>query len=476
MSNRAPDNPLPHPPLREQSGLLRRIFADPTPVLDELAGRFGPMYGLGFGPVRMAVVGDPVALIELFAAPTDAFRWNHKFNVLGFVVGPGSMIVSDGEEHKRRRSSVQAAFSRRRLNGWIPMMLERADRAIDEVVEHVGPSSKEVDLYPVGRSVVLGIAIRSLFGERLAARTEEIGALFERPQAYLESPAIRQLPHRIPGTRRAKVRADRRALDAILDKEIAHHRRHPSDDPRDVLAALVADGDLSDGEMRDQVVSLMGAGFDTTAASFAWMLWCVTTTPGLWERLGSEADAVLEPVGADAQADDTALAALDLASRCMRETLRLHPAGVVSPREAATDVTIGGYDIPKGTLVLWSAHLAGRDATAWPDPFTFDPDRFVDPPPESKALADIAWVPFGRGHRNCIGFALAQMELTLILARFAQRLDVSPSRNRVPSPVGMVVNRPSGGAPMHVSARRQDRQALEYAAEAVNELPLRHRR
>jgi cytochrome P450 len=447
---------LPHPPLREQPALLRRIFADPIPVLDELADRLGPVYGLGFGPVRMAVVGDPVALRELFATPTDAFRWNHKFNVLGFVVGPGSMIVSDGDDHKRRRSSVQSAFSRRRLTGWVPMILERTDQVIDGVVGQLRGSTANIDLYPVGRSLVLGIAIRSLFGERLSARTDEIGALFERPQAYLESPAIRQLPHRIPGTRRAKVRADRRALDAILDDEIAQLRRRPSDDPLDVLAALVAAGELSDSEIRDQVVSLMGAGFDTTAASFAWMLWCCTSTPGLWPRLRSEADEALGKLTEDQPADEHTLAALDLATRCMRETLRLHPAGVVSPREAATDLTIGGFDIPEGTLVLWSAHLAGRDPSAWPDPARFDPDRFVDPPPESKALADIAWVPFGRGYRNCIGFALAQMELTLVLARFAQRLDVSPSTDRVPAPAGMVVNRPTGGAPMHVTARRDD--------------------
>ena len=134
----------------------------------------------------------------------------------------------------------------------------------------------------------------------------------------------------------------------------------------------------------------------------------------------------------------------------MREAVRLHPAGVLSPREAATDVTVGGYAIPNGTLILWSAHLAGRNATAWADPLTFDPDRFIDVDDERRALADMAWVPFGRGARNCIGFALAQMELTLIVSRLAQRLDLAPVSDEVPDPVGMVVNRPTGGAPMHV--------------------------
>ncbi len=442
---------LPRPPLRHQPRLLRRLLADPQPVLDELRATYGPIVGLGAGPLRMVVVGDPGALRELFAMSTDSFRWGHKFNVLGFVVGDESMIVSDGPEWKRRRSSVQAAFSRRRLNGWIPTIVERTDAHVDALVERVGDGSAVVDLYQVGRGLVLEIVVRTLFGEQLAARATEIGELFRRPQDYLESPALRQLPHPLPHTRRARVRADRAALDAIVDAEIARCRAEPAGDPRDVLETLVLDGTLTDAEIRDQVVTLMGAGYDTTSATLAWMLWCAALAgPELWERLRGEADTVLVGGGFD----ETHLARLDLANRVMRETTRLHPAGVIAPREAASDVTIGGYHIPKGTLILWSAHLAGRDARAWTDPVHFDPDRFVDPPADQRALADLAWVPFGRGARNCIGFALAQMELALIIARLAQRLDIEPLSGNKPRPVGMVVNRPAGGAPMHVTARR----------------------
>lgn len=447
---------LPHPPPHRQPALLRRIFADPQPVLDELAGRYGPMYQLGAGPVRIAVVGDPAALRELFAMPTDHFRWGHKFNVIGFVVGPTSIIVSDGEEHRRRRATVQTGFARRRLNEWIPMITERTDAAIDRLIADPGPEPRQVDMYRIGRALVLEIAIRSLFGERLAARAQEIGDLFQRPQDYLESPALRQLPHPVPWTRRARVRADRRALDAIIDSEIAHLRAHPSDDPLDVLATLVAHGELTEAEIRDQVVTLMGAGYDTTSASLAWMLWRTTLTDGLWQRLRAEADQVFGPVGESRSHGPETLARLDLAERTMRETTRLHPAGVISPREAAVDLTVGGYRIPKGTLILWSAHLAGRDDRAWTDPLRFDPDRFVNADPHHKELADIAWVPFGRGARNCIGFALAQMELTLIIARMAQRLDLAPTSNVFPHPVGMVVNRPAGGVPIWVSPRRLD--------------------
>ncbi len=277
--------------------------------------------------------------------------------------------------------------------------------------------------------------------------------MFQRPQDYLESPAIKQLPDPLPGTKRSEVRADRRAIDAIIDAEIAHLRAQPSDDPLDVLASLVADASLSNGEIRDQVATLMGAGYDTTSASLAWMLWCVSLTPGLWTRLRDEADQVLGPPGERSGHDEHTLARLDLANRTMREALRLHPAGVVAPREAAVDVIVDGHRIPKGTLILWSAHLAGRDPKAWPDPLRFDPDRFVDAPAETRALADIAWVHFGHGPRNCVGFALAQMELTLITSRLVQRLDITALAHELPRPVGMVVNRPTGGAPMRVSTR-----------------------
>lgn len=443
--------PLPAPPARAQVRYLRTILKDPQPVLDELRERYGPVCGLGAGPMRMAIVGEAAALHDLFSTSTDSFRWGHKFNVLGFVVGPGSMIVSDGADHKRRRASVQAAFSRKRLNGWIPTIVDRTDVAVDRLLG-AAPNGP-VNLYDVGRSLVLDIVVRSLFGERLAARTREIGELFQRPQDYLEAPAIRQLPHRVPFTARARVRADRKALDAIIDAEIADRRTHPGDDASDVIAALVADGGLTDAEIRDQVVTLVGAGYDTTAASLAWILWRAALTPGLWDRLAAEAAEVLGPAGSGESIDHAHLARLDLADRTMRETLRLHPAGAVSPREAVVDVIVGGYRIPKGTLILWSAHLAGRDAAAWPDPLRFDPDRFIALGDDRRAVADAGWVPFGRGARNCIGFALAQMELTLIIARLAQRLEVTPVSSTLPRPVGMVVNRPAGGAPMHVRAR-----------------------
>ena len=199
--------------------------------------------------------------------------------------------------------------------------------------------------------------------------------------------------------------------------------------------------------------TLVGAGFDTTAASLAWMLWCCGLAPDIWEALRAESDAVLGAPDQQRVFDHTTLNRLEVAGRVVKETLRLHPAGVISPREAARDLDIAGSTITKGTLILWSAHLAGRDPDTWDDPLRFRPDRFIDMTDDQRAAADAAWVPFGGGRRNCVGFALAQMELTLLISRLAQRLDITPPTTGKPEPVGMVVNRPKGGAPFTVSRR-----------------------
>ena len=166
--------PLPGPRGVAQIGFMRRILRDPQPVLDDLCAEFGPLCGLGAGPLRLAIIGAPSMLDELFAMPNDSFRWGHKFNVLGFVVGPGSMIVSDGPDHKRRRSSVQTAFAIRRLQAWVPTIVERTDAGVDRLGVELAGRTETVNLYPVGRHIVLEIVVRALFGERLAEKLNQL--------------------------------------------------------------------------------------------------------------------------------------------------------------------------------------------------------------------------------------------------------------------------------------------------------------
>ncbi len=449
---------IPGPRGRANLRSFRHLFTDPASSLDELNATHGSICSLGCPGVRIVVVGDPALAQEMFSMKADAFRWSHKFNVIGvrFVVGKHSMIVSDGADHRRRRGAVQRAFTRPRLNSWIPMILERTDATIDQVVEQLAdqPAERPIDLYPVGRDLILGVTLHAFFGERLARRVDEFSELFQRAQAFIEAPGINQLPHPVPFTSRSRVRADRRKIDRIIDEETAKRRADPSGDPFDILDVIANDGTLTDAEIRDQVDTLIGAGYDTTASTFAWLVWCAALEPGVWSQLRAEADRIMGLDGsAHQRLDETTFQQLEYAHRVVHESLRLHPAGLIGARVAARDIRLGDHVIKKGTLIVWSPYLAGRDPGTWTDPLTFDPDRYLSLTDEQKAAADRAWIPFGRGPHMCLGYALAQMELVVMIARFAQRLDLTPTADVIPDPTGIVVNRPIGGAPFTIRPR-----------------------
>ena len=200
---------LPRPARAERIRLTRQLFDEPAVALDRIHADHGPGCQLGVGPMRIAALNSPALMQAMFASPVESFRWAHKYNVIGvrFVVGRTSMIVSDGDDHARRRSAVQTAFARRRLNGWIPMILDRTDAAVDRLVSELADDGAAVDLYPQGRRLILGITLHAFFGPRTAERVDEIGDLLARPQRFIEAPGIKQLPHPIPFTFRAKVRA-----------------------------------------------------------------------------------------------------------------------------------------------------------------------------------------------------------------------------------------------------------------------------
>lgn len=440
----------PGPTGRENLRILRQLFDEPAPALRELADTFGPVCALGFGPVRIAVIGDATTLRAMMSTNAAAFRWRHRYNKLGlgFVVGRQSLIVSDGEAHRRRRHAVQGAFSPPRLREWTPMVRECTDDIIAEVARTL-PTTGVLEWTPLVRRLILEITVNAFFGRSFAGSAEEIGALMRRPQGLLEASAIRQVPHPFPFTLRSGVRRDRRDLDRMIDVEIDRLRTTEVEDHDDLLGVLVRSGSLSDAEIRDQVVTLLGAGFDTTSAALTWMLLQVGTDPAVAAKIRSEADQRF-----DQAAERGDMSELPYAGRVVRESLRLHPPALLGIRMTATDQRIGQFAVRGGTLVVWSPYLAGRDERSWPDAARFNPDRFLDPTEEQRQLSERAWVPFGRGPHMCIGFALAQMELTMALSRLIQRLDIETLAREMPRPVGTVVNRPEGGAVTRVRLRR----------------------
>ncbi len=408
----------------------RGILDAPVPTVQALAERYGRSFAVHAGPVQIGIVGDRLLVKELLAGPQERFRWGPMFRIpLGVFVGPSSILVSDGEDHARRRRLVQPAFALRRLQSWRTAILAEIDEMIDAL-----PTDQPVDLAPRIQATIRRIVVRILFGEELDA--DDIGERLAPAGAYVNRPMARQLPHPFPLGARERARESRRAFDEVLDAEIARRDREPRRERDDVLDVLLATPELGREELRDQVVSLIGAGYDTTTAAASWMVLRAAPDAEVWTRLGREAAAV-------APDDERPYAAA-----VVHETLRIHPAGAYAPRLVARSFDLGPYRVRRGTVVAWSPLLVGRDPQTWPEPMRFDPTRHLD-----GDEPEYAWVPFGAGSRSCLGFGLARMNLTLLASRLAERADLRPASAEVPSAVGVVTAHPEGGVPVTVTAR-----------------------
>jgi cytochrome P450 len=407
---------------------------EPVTAIESLAETYGRTFALYLGPTRLVLVGDRELVKVVLTGPQERYRWGPVFKLpLGVFVGPTSMLVSDGDDHARRRALVQPAFALRRLQAWRALIVAELDRMIDAL-----PVGEELDLAPRIQATVRRIVVRVLFGEELAEGADDIGERLAPAGAYINRPMMKQLPHPFPFGAREAARASRRAFDARLDEEIARRRAAPvTDDRVDVLDALLAGEGLTDQELKDQVVSLIGAGYDTTTATASWLVLRAAPDGDVWERLRAEADT--------ASPDD----ARPWAEATVHESLRIHPAGAYSPRLVAEAFDLGPYAVKPRSVIAWSPLLTGRDPSSWPDPMRFDPTRHLD-----HDEPEYAWVPFGAGTRSCLGFGLARTNLTMLASRLAQRVDLKPVTDALPQPVGMITSHPDGGVPVTVTARR----------------------
>jgi cytochrome P450 len=346
-------------------------------------------------------------------------------------------VLSDGDEHKRRRRLVQPAFGTRRIDAAVPIIVEEIDAAIDGL-----PLGGQVDLYAVYRAAVRRIVVRVLFGDGLAGQADALGDALEPAIHFVDRPP--QLQARgMPGRRKA--RHARRRADAIVDAEMAR-RRASGDLGTDVLGVLLAT-ELTDEERRDQVVSLIAAGYDTTSAAVAWTVLELLRTPGVWDTARAEVDERLD--GRPPEAED--LRAMPYTGAVVNEALRLWPPGVLSGRRASSAFDFMGHAIGEGSIVLFSPYVTQRLPELWGDDADqFRPERWLEREPEP-----FSFIPFGGAYRKCIGFALALTEVQVTVVRLLQRTDLRLADPTAPvRGTGLSAMRPDGGVVVDLERRR----------------------
>ena len=437
---------LPGPrSLRAQLGLARAMQRDPRGALLELARTYGPVAQIGFGKYRYVLVFGVEANEYVLQTNPSNFTWREAFWPLVVIDGETALVVSDGDDHKRRKAVVLPAFHRRRIASYFDVMVDETSRTVDG-----WRAGETIDAYASLRMAVRRIVLRCLFGDAFGNREQRFIDLLEVPREYANRTPLQRFDNELlfPPYRRA-MRA-RRAMDAMVFDEIGR-RRAAGTPGEDVLGWLIEaqDGEgpgLSDQEVRDQVISLIAAAYDTTSSALGWIAMRLADDEGL--RSSVRAEVAAATGGGPLTVEH--LPSLKLTAGVVNEVMRIQPPAIVSVRHIVAPFELHGHTVPGGRLLMYSSYVTQMDPDHFPDPTEFRPTRWVEGHPDHRPHHPYAYVPFGGGGRRCLGFAFALQEMTLMTALMAQK-DFAPAYVAAPRPTGIASMAPGGGVPVRIT-------------------------
>jgi cytochrome P450 len=400
--------PLPPGPRAPALVQIGRWIVHPLRLLDECQRRYGNVFTLqapGTGN-SFVIVGDPDLIKQVLTGDSDTLLAGAgNATILEPMLGKHSLLTLDGPEHLRQRRLLLPAFHGERMQEWANVMREITEQSLA-----TWPLHQPFSLHPMMQSITLDVILRTVFGVDNASRHQE---LRERLVELLEIGANPWLvfggalgldPFKIPWLRVTRLKS---AIDTALYRVIAERRRQP-EGGTDVLSMMLAARDeqgqpMTDVELRDELVTLLLAGHETTATSLAWIFDQLLAHPAVFMRLRDELAAGRE----------------EYADAVIRETLRVRPIIPLVGRITAKPYRLGQWDLPVGTPIAPSIYLAGRTREAYPEPGRFKPERWLGVKPDPYT-----WLPFGGGIRRCIGMAFAQLEMRIVLQVVVPRVDL----------------------------------------------------
>jgi cytochrome P450 len=388
-------------------------FARPDRFLTHCNARYGDLFAIDLAYVgRWVMLVDPDDIREVFSGEQSRFHAGRANRVLEPVVGAQSMLVLDGSPHLARRKLLASALAPR-INGYEPRIRELAEREIS-----TWPSGSPLPLLPKLRAIALEVILEVVLGASAGPRAADLRLSLRELLDWVTSTralaALLALGPRVTLARTPLAGLLERFETAIAE-QIAQARSDPRLAERDDLLATLAlaryeDGEpLSAGDLRDQLITVLVAGHESTATSLAWALESLVRAPAALERARMELD-VGEHVYLDA---------------VCKETLRLRPPLPIAGRLVREPLQLSRCAVPAGTWVAPCIYLVHRRAEIYPEPDRFQPERFLgrQPPPHT-------WIPFGGGSRRCIGAGFALSEMRAVLSAILARAYLRPARRR----------------------------------------------
>lgn len=420
-------------------GNLLAFRRDRLAVQDE-AARLGPIARVSLGHIPVYVIHCADLAREVLVDQAASFHKSAAMQLLRPVLGDG-LLSAEGETHKRHRKLLAPAFAPRRLASYGEIM-------IGETREQLGRWSPgdRIDLAAEMMEMTLAIAGRTLFGVDVRGDASTVAHALELAmRSMVESTTSPlQLGYHWPLPRHLRMKRAVKMLDDVVYRLIAEGRKRGTD-RGDVLSILLLARDddgtaLTDREVRDEVMTLLLAGHETTANTLTWTWYELGRNPGVLARLETEVATVVgkRPV---ATAD---LPDLPWTGAVVDETMRLHPPAYMLGREVVRDVELGGHRLPARSVIDIYIRGIHRRADYYPAPLAFQPERML--PDAKKARPRHHYLPFGAGPRVCIGAHFAVMEAQLALATMVQHTRLRPLRSLV-VPEPLVTLRPRGGMP-----------------------------
>jgi cytochrome P450 len=421
--------------------------ANPILLFQHLASTYGDIAHYKLGHHHIVFVNHPEFIREVLVVQNDNFIKERTVQRTKMLLGEG-MITSEGSVHRAQRLAAQPAFHRQKIGEYASVMVEEAVRMRDSW-SPVESRDIAIDMM----HLTLNVVARTLFATDLRPEVEELAAAINRIMGLYNFlvmlPAAEWLVHVRPPGLAAFVRA-RNRIDAVVHRMIDAHRQSGIDRGSLLdlmLAASPANDDASRRSLRDQVITIFLAGYETVANALSWTWYLLSQNPACELKMQAELRNVLH--GRLPAMDD--IPSLCYTESVLAESLRLYPPAWAMGRYARQDFALGEFFLPARTTVLISQFVTHRDARYFPDPLRFDPDRFT---PEARSRREkFTYFPFGAGARQCIGESFAWMEGVLLLATLAQKwkLRLVPGHRVEPQP--LITLRPKYGMQMHIEPR-----------------------
>lgn len=430
----------PGPPRRATFGLLKKLFTDRLALMSDSADVYGDVVRIAIGPKTMYLVNHPELAKYVLADNAANYHKGIGLQEARRALGDG-LLTSDGDTWRKQRRTIQPVFQPKRISRQAAVVASEVDALVKRLGERRGP----VEILHEMTGLTLGVLGKTLLDAELGGY-ETLGHSFEavQDQAMFEAVTLSMVPEWLPLKKQKQFRTARDELRRIADDLVSQRLANPVEGGEDVLSRLIATGSDRDG-MRDELITLLLAGHETTASTLGWAFHLIDEHPDVAERLHDEAVSVL----GDRLPEHEDLRRLTFTVAVVEEVMRLYPPVWLLPRVAQADDVIGGYHVPAGSDVVVVPYTLHRHPEFWTDPETFDPHRFDPENPAGRPR--YAYIPFGAGPRFCIGNSLGVMEAVFVLAMASRSLRLRKIPGYVVEPEAMLSLRVRGGLPMTVT-------------------------